>query len=112
MFKIGERKKLLTLNWIISVLFALILIFLWILCYCNKIGNVLVVVLVVIFVVVVVVVHFVATNKSHNEDVPDDNIITKYLQTPWLMEPGGSMQLSKGPSNNHYPEPNQPNSSY
>ena len=30
--------------------------------------------------------------------------------TPWLMEPGGSMQHSQGLSNNSYPEPNQPNS--
>ena len=28
--------------------------------------------------------------------------------TPWLMEPGGSMPHSQGPSNNPYPEPNQP----
>ena len=28
------------------------------------------------------------------------------------MEPGGSMQYSQGFSNNPYPEPNQPNSSY
>ena len=30
----------------------------------------------------------------------------------WLMEPGGSMPHSQGPSNNPYSEPNQPNSSY
>ena len=32
--------------------------------------------------------------------------------TPWLMEPGGSMQHSQGFSNNPYPESNEPNSSY
>ena len=32
--------------------------------------------------------------------------------TPWLMEPGGSMPHSQGHSNNPYPKPNQPNSSY
>ena len=32
--------------------------------------------------------------------------------TPWLMEPGGSMLHSQGPSNNPYPELNHPNSSY
>ena len=31
---------------------------------------------------------------------------------PWLIEPGRSMLHSKGPCNNPYPEPNQPNSSY
>ena len=28
------------------------------------------------------------------------------LPTPWLMEPGGSMPHSQGPSNIPYPEPN------
>ena len=28
------------------------------------------------------------------------------------MEPGGSMPYSQGPSNNHYPQPNQINSLY
>jgi hypothetical protein len=32
--------------------------------------------------------------------------------TPYLMEHGGSMPYSQGPSNNPNPEPNQPNSSY
>ena len=32
--------------------------------------------------------------------------------TPWLMESGDSMPHSQGPSNNPYPVPNQPNSSY
>ena len=32
--------------------------------------------------------------------------------TLWLMEPGSSMPYSQGPSNNLYPQPNQPNSSY
>ena len=32
--------------------------------------------------------------------------------TPWLMEPGGSMPHSQALTNNRYPEPNQPNSSY
>ena len=31
--------------------------------------------------------------------------------TPWLIKPGGSMPHSQGPSNNPYPESNQPNSS-
>ena len=34
------------------------------------------------------------------------------IQTPWHMEPGGSMLHSQGLSNNPYPEVNQPNSSY
>ena len=32
--------------------------------------------------------------------------------TTWLMEPGGSMPHSQGFSNNPYPEPNRPSSSY
>ena len=32
--------------------------------------------------------------------------------TPWLLEPRSSMQHSQRHSNNRYPEPNQPNSSY
>ena len=34
------------------------------------------------------------------------------LLTPWFVEPGGSIPYSQGLSNNPYPEPNQPNSSY
>ena len=38
--------------------------------------------------------------------------IYMYILTPWLMEPGGSVPHSQGLSNNPYPEPNHPNSSY
>ena len=40
-------------------------------------------------------------------DDEDDEMIT-----PLLMKPGGSVPHLKGLSNNPYPEPNQPNSSY
>ena len=39
-----------------------------------------------------------------------DKVAFKNVLTPWLMQPGGSMQHSQGLSNNPYPEPNQPNS--
>jgi hypothetical protein len=35
-----------------------------------------------------------------------------YLLTPWFMKSRGSIIYSQGLSNNSYPEPNQPNSSY
>ena len=38
--------------------------------------------------------------------------VSRYIITPWLMEPGGLKSHSQRLSNNAYPEPNQPNSLY
>ena len=40
------------------------------------------------------------------------NLALLVRSSPWLMESGGSMSHSQGPSNNPYPQPDQPNSSY
>ena len=48
---------------------------------------------------------------SHSK-VIDYTSVCPHNITPWLIEPWGSMPHSQGHSNNPYPEPNQPNSSY